>query len=145
MKLNEGELNKPFPFVVSLYFFTNHHQIKKTKKPPEINITPTTERSHEEEQRLREGTETSESRRLPDVVIIGVKKSGTMTLGRRERERERERRCSVNYLRFCHQDSFLKHHPSISTFHGENGFFSINEQYRRGLQYLISTMPKARF
>ena len=27
---------------------------------------------------------------------------------------------------------------------GENGFFSVNEQYRRGLPYLISSMPKAR-
>ena len=72
--------------VVSLYFFTISHQTKKTletEKPPERNKTPRTERSHEEE-KLSEETETPESKRLPDVVIIGVKKSGTMTLGRRE-------------------------------------------------------------
>ena len=70
--------------VVSLYFFTIHRQTKKTReteKPPERNKTPRTERSHEEKLRFPEGTETPESKRLPDVVIIGVKKSGTMTLG----------------------------------------------------------------
>ena len=71
--------------VVSLYFFTIYHQTKKTletEKPPERNKTPT-ERSHEEE-KLSEESKAPESKRLPDVVIIGVKKSGTMTLGRRE-------------------------------------------------------------
>ena len=75
-------------FVVYLYFFTIYQQTKKTRateKPPERNKTPTTEISREEEQRLHEGTKTAESKRLPDVVIIGVKKSGTMTLSRRER------------------------------------------------------------
>ena len=42
-----------------------------------------------------------------------------------------------------HPDNFLKHHPNIVV-DGENGFFSVNEQYRRGLPYLISSMPKAR-
>ena len=94
-------------FVCYLYFFTINQQTKETRateKPPERNKTPTTEisreeeqrlpegiktpateRSREDEQRLHEGTKTAESKRLPDVVIIGVKKSGTMTLSRRER------------------------------------------------------------
>jgi len=51
---------------------------------------------------------------------MGVKKSGTMTL-----------------------DKFLNYHPNIVV-DGENGFFGTNKLYRRGLPYLISTMPRAK-
>ena len=88
--------------LVFLYFFTSYHQTKKslkTEKPPKRNKTPRSERSHKEKRlsegtksleskSLSDGTKSPESKRLPDVVIIGVKKSGTMTLGRRERRRE---------------------------------------------------------
>ena len=75
--------------VVSLYFFTIYQTKKslETEKPPKRNKTPKSERSHEKK-RLSEGTKSPESKRLPDAVIIGVKKSGTMTLGRRERRPE---------------------------------------------------------
>ena len=75
---------------VFLYFFTNHHPTKKTleiDKPPKKNRTPRTEKPLQKEEI------TEEKKRLPDVVIIGVKKSGTMTLGRGEG------RCEVIYLR----------------------------------------------
>ena len=81
---------------MSLYFFTINHHTKKTEKFPErnkIEISVGEEQkppernkiviSVGEEQILNEGNKTVESKRLPDVVIIGVKKSGTMTLGGR--------------------------------------------------------------
>ena len=81
---------------MSLYFFTINHHTKKTEKFPErnkIEISVGEEQkppernkiviSVGEEQILNEGNKTAESKRLPDVVIIGVKKSGTMTLGGR--------------------------------------------------------------
>ena len=81
-------------------------------------------------------------RRLPDVVIIGVKKSGTMTLGRIDF------RIFIIILfttvLFCHPDTFLKYHPSMVV-KGENSFFSTDDQYRKGVSHFISTMPRARF
>ena len=118
------------------YTFTIYQETKitlETEKPPERKKT------HEEE-RIPEGEKRQESKRLPDVVIMGVKKSGTITLGRRERER----RFSVDYLPLSHPDSFLNHHPNIVRARGENKFFSIDSIYRKGLPHLISTMPSAR-
>ena len=72
-------------FLALYYTFTIYQQTKitlETEKPPERKKT-------QEEERIPEGARPQESKRLPDVVIMGVKKSGTMTLGRRER------RCSV--------------------------------------------------
>ena len=40
-------------------------------------------------------------------------------------------------------DKFLNYHPHIEV-DGENGFFGTNKLYRKGLPYLISTMPRAR-
>ena len=76
--------------VVFLYFFTIHHPTKKTleiDKPPKKNRTPRTEKPLQKEEI------TEEKKRLPDVVIIGVKKSGTMTLGRGERK------CEIIYFK----------------------------------------------
>ena len=76
-------------------------------------------------------------KRLPDVVIIGVKKSGTMTLGRTED--------IYQYLLLsCFSDTFLKYHPNIVV-QGENWFFSSDDEYRKGIPYFISSMPRARF
>ena len=77
-------------------------------------------------------------RRLPDVVIIGVKKSGTMTLGRTEDI------LFFTSILFCHPDTFLTYHPKIVV-QGENWFFSSDDEYRKGFPYFISTMPRARF
>ena len=106
-----------FSLFFAFYSFTVYQPIKKileTEKPPE--------RKTREEEKNSDRTRISESKRLPDVVIIGVKKSGTETL-----------------------DNFLNHHPNIYMVEGENMFFSIDKLYRRGLSYLISTMPRARF
>ena len=54
----------------------------------QTKITLETEKPHEMihvEEKIPEGAKPEESKRLPDVLIIGVKKSGTMTLGRRSR------------------------------------------------------------
>ena len=126
--------------IISLFFalyytLTIYQQTKitlETEKPAERKKT-------QEEERIPEETRPQESKRLPDVVIMGVKKSGTMTLGRRER------RCSVNYLHLCHPDSFLNHRPNISCLGGESKFFCMDTEYKKGLPQLISTMPTARF
>ena len=53
-------------------------------------------------------------RRLPDVVIIGVKKSGTMTLGRTE---------DIYYYYSFHLCPVLssRHLPQVSPKHGGEG------------------------
>ena len=146
----------PSHLVVSLYFFTINHHNKKTvktetrpernkieisvgeeQKPPERNEI---EISVREEQKLNEGNKTAESKRLPDVVIIGVKKSGTMTLGRTEDIYY----FSVSPTQICFSDTFLKYHPNIVV-QGENWFFSSDDEYRKGIPYFISSMPRARF
>ena len=45
--------------------------------------------------------------------------------------------------RTSYLDKFLNYHPHIEV-DGENGFFGTNKLYRKGLPYLISTMPRAR-
>ena len=66
-------------FFALYYTFTMDQQTKitlETEKPPERKNV---------EEKIPEGAKPLESKRLPDVLIIGVKKSGTMTLGRRKR------------------------------------------------------------
>ena len=60
-------------------------------------------------------------KRSPNVLIFGVKKCGTTTLGR-----------------------FLNHHPNIVTT-GEVPFFEHNRTFARGYENYIQKMPLARF
>ena len=60
-------------------------------------------------------------KRLPDAVIIGVKKCGTTTLGQ-----------------------FLNHHPSIAAT-GEISFFENYKNYLKGPAYYVKQMPYARY
>ena len=83
MKLSSVTLIIISLFLALYYTFNIYQQTKitlQTEKSPEGKKT-------QEEERIAEGARPQESKRLPDVVIMGVKKSGTMTLGRRERER----------------------------------------------------------
>merc|ERR1711874_20820 len=59
-------------------------------------------------------------RRLPDVLIMGVKKSGTITL-----------------------DTFLKYHPNLAV-RGEFKFFVFDDLYKQGPKKLVEKMPLAR-
>ena len=61
------------------------------------------------------------TKRLPDAVIIGVKKCGTTTLGQ-----------------------FLSYHPSIAAT-GEVSFFENYKNYLKGADYYIRQMPFARY
>ena len=60
------------------------------------------------------------TKRLPDAIIIGVKKCGTTTLGQ-----------------------FLNYHPNIAAT-GEISFFENYKNYLRGPDYYIRQMPYAR-
>ena len=60
-------------------------------------------------------------KRSPNVLILGVKKCGTTTLG-----------------------TFLNHHPNIVTT-GEVPFFENNKTYAKGYENYIKKMPVARF
>ena len=59
-------------------------------------------------------------KRPPDVLILGVKKCGTITLGK-----------------------FLDHHPNIAAT-GEVPFFETNRSYAKGWENYIMKMPAAR-
>ena len=59
-------------------------------------------------------------KRSPDVLILGVKKCGTITLGK-----------------------FLNYHPMISAT-GEVSFFETDKSYAKGLENYIMKMPAAR-
>ena len=59
-------------------------------------------------------------KRLPGVIIIGVKKCGTTTLGQ-----------------------FLDHHPSIAAT-GEISFFENYKSFIKGSNYYLRQMPYAR-
>ena len=61
------------------------------------------------------------TKRLPDAIIIGVKKCGTTTLGK-----------------------FLNYHPSIVAT-GEVSFFENYKKYLKGEEYYINQMPYARY
>ena len=60
-------------------------------------------------------------KRAPNVLILGVKKCGTTTLGK-----------------------FLNHHPDIVTT-GEVPFFENNKTFEKGYANYIKKMPIARF
>ena len=60
------------------------------------------------------------TKRLPDAIIIGVKKCGTTTLGQ-----------------------FLNHHPNIAAT-GEISYFENYKNYLKGVKYYIKQMPYAR-
>lgn len=60
------------------------------------------------------------TKRLPDAIIIGVKKCGTTTLGQ-----------------------FLNYHPNIAAT-GEISFFENYKNYLKGSKYYIKQMPNAR-
>ena len=60
-------------------------------------------------------------KRPPDVLILGVKKCGTITLGR-----------------------FLDYHPSIAAT-GEVSFFETDRTYAKGWERYIMAMPAARY
>ena len=59
-------------------------------------------------------------KRSPDVLILGVKKCGTITLGK-----------------------FLNYHPMIAAT-GEVSFFETDKSYDKGLENYIMKMPAAR-
>ena len=59
-------------------------------------------------------------KRPPDVLILGVKKCGTITLGK-----------------------FLDHHPNIAAT-GEVSFFETDKSYAKGWENYIMKMPAAR-
>ena len=61
------------------------------------------------------------TKRLPDAIIIGVKKCGTTTLGK-----------------------FLNYHPSIVAT-GEVSFFENYRKFLKGEDYYIKQMPYARY
>ena len=61
------------------------------------------------------------TKRLPDAIIIGVKKCGTTTLGQ-----------------------FLNHHPSIAAT-GEISYFENYKNYLKGPAYYVKQMPYARY
>ena len=61
------------------------------------------------------------TKRLPDAIIIGVKKCGTTTLGQ-----------------------FLNHHPSIAAT-GEVSYFENYKNYLKGPAYYVKQMPYARY
>ena len=76
-----------------------------------------------------------ERKRIPDVVIVGVKKSGTMTLGC----------CYHHHYYHCHRpiDTFLGHHPNLKVL-GEVWYFTQDMKYELGEDFLLSHMPEAR-
>ena len=65
--------------------------------------------------------ETKKTQRLPDAMIVGVKKGGTMTLA-----------------------AFLNHHPNIVTKGGSgiNEYFYKRALFSKGKRYYIKKMPK---
>ena len=74
-------------FIIILIFFALYYTFDIDQQ---TKITLETEKPYERmkihvEEKIPEGAKPEESKRLPDVLIIGVKKSGTMTLGRRSR------------------------------------------------------------
>ena len=81
-----------------------------------------------------------ERKRIPDVVIVGVKKSGTMTLG-----------CCHHHSYYhhhsylCHSptDTFLSHHPNVKAL-GEVWYFTQDRKYELGEEFFLSKMPEAR-
>merc|ERR1712032_806630 len=101
-------------FCLSFMLFTNPYVSYRESEKESRQIQRLIQRK-EDKQNLNSNVKN----KLPDVIIVGVKKSGTMTLAR-----------------------FIKYHPSMQT-RGEVHFFERDDYYEKGIEYYRSKMPKA--
>merc|ERR1712032_681708 len=92
-----------FFVIVTLFVFWTHQQ----------------EKDHVDLVLTKRKLNLSVNKRLPDIIIVGVKKSGTMTLAK-----------------------FINFHPSMKTT-GEIHYFERDDYYQKGIDYYRRQMPRA--
>lgn len=78
-----------------------------------------------------------QSKRIPDVLILGVKKCGTQTLGIKII-------LSIKLSTLSFKGKFLSYHPNLAVT-GEISFFENDTLYNRGIEEYVKKMPSARY
>ena len=80
----------------------------------------------------------SKIKRLPDAIIIGVKKCGTITLGVISPPPS-----NFFFILNSFSDTFLNYHPNVVT-KGEISYFENDQNYKKGPRYYLNQIPPAR-